>query len=33
VVVPVGADGNVDFYNDLGSTQLVVDLEGYYTSS
>jgi DNA-binding beta-propeller fold protein YncE len=33
VVVPVGADGNVDFYNDLGSTQLVVDLEGYYYTS
>jgi hypothetical protein len=32
VVVPVGADGNVDFYNNLGTTHLVVDLEGYYTS-
>jgi hypothetical protein len=33
VVVPVGAGGKVDFYNNLGTTQLVVDLEGYYTSS
>jgi hypothetical protein len=32
VVVPVGADGKVDFYNDLGSTHVVADLEGYYTS-
>jgi hypothetical protein len=33
VVVPVGADGAVDFYNHTGSTDLVADLEGYYTSS
>jgi hypothetical protein len=33
VVVPVGADGDVDFYNNTGSTDLVADLEGYYTSS
>jgi hypothetical protein len=32
VIVPVGADGNVDFYNNMGTTHLVVDLEGYYTS-
>ncbi len=33
VTVPVGADGKVDFYNDAGSTDLVADLAGYYTSS
>ncbi len=33
VVVPVGADGAVDFYNHTGSTDLVADLEGYYTTS
>ncbi len=33
VIVPVGADGEVDFYNDVGSVNLVADLEGYYTSS
>jgi DNA-binding beta-propeller fold protein YncE len=33
VVVPVGADGKVDFYNHTGSTDLVADLEGYYTTS
>jgi hypothetical protein len=32
VVVPVGADGNVDFFNDLGSTQVLATLEGFYTS-
>ncbi len=32
VVVPVGADGKVDFYNAAGSTDLVADLAGYYTS-
>jgi hypothetical protein len=31
-VVPVGADGKVDFYNNMGTTHLIVDLEGYYTS-
>ncbi len=33
VVVPVGADGKVDFYNHTGSVNLVADLEGYYTYS
>jgi DNA-binding beta-propeller fold protein YncE len=33
VTVPVGADGKVDFYNSAGSTDLVADLEGYYTTS
>jgi YVTN family beta-propeller protein len=33
VVVPVGTDGKVDFYNHTGSTDLVADLAGYYTSS
>jgi hypothetical protein len=32
VVVPVGADGKVDFYNDTGSVNLVADLAGYYSS-
>jgi hypothetical protein len=31
VVVPVGADGAIDFYNHTGSVDLVADLEGYYT--
>jgi hypothetical protein len=33
VVVPVGADGKVDFYNFAGSTDLVADLSGYYTAA
>jgi hypothetical protein len=33
VVVPVGADGKVDFYNHVGSTDLVADLSGYYTAA
>ncbi len=33
VTVPVGADGDVDFYNHTGSVNLVADLEGYYTTS
>jgi hypothetical protein len=32
VVVPVGADGEVDFYNAAGSVNLVADLSGYYTA-
>jgi hypothetical protein len=32
VVVPVGADGKVDFYNSAGSVNLVADLAGYYTA-
>lgn len=30
VIVPVGSGGEIDFYNDAGSTDLVVDLEGYF---
>jgi hypothetical protein len=33
VAVPVGADGEIDFYNHTGSTDLVADLAGYYTAS
>jgi YVTN family beta-propeller protein len=33
VTVPVGSDGEVDFYNNSGGTDLVADLEGYYTTS
>src|SRR5258707_11573174 len=32
VVVPVGADGKVDFYNSAGTVQLIADLSGYYTT-
>jgi hypothetical protein len=30
VIVPVGSGGQVTFYNDLGRTDLVVDVEGYF---
>jgi hypothetical protein len=30
VIVPVGTNGQVTFYNQLGYTDLVVDLEGYF---
>lgn len=30
VIVPVGSGGEVTFYNDLGRTDVVVDLEGYF---
>jgi hypothetical protein len=33
VVVPVGADGKVDFYNVDGSVNLIADLSGYYTAA
>lgn len=34
VVLPVGANGEVDFYNNSkGTTQVVVDTAGYYTAS
>jgi hypothetical protein len=34
VVVPVGANGVVDFYNNsTGTTQVVADVEGYYTAA
>jgi hypothetical protein len=32
VVVKVGADGKVNLYNDAGSTDLIADIAGYYTS-
>jgi hypothetical protein len=32
VVVPVGADGKVDFFNAARSTDLVADLAGYYVN-
>ena len=31
VVVPVGPTGQVSFYNDSGNTDLVVDVDGYFT--
>jgi hypothetical protein len=30
VVVPVGADGKVDFYNRAGTTDVIADIQGYY---
>ena len=30
VIVPVGTNGQVTFYNDLGRADVVVDLEGYF---
>jgi PKD repeat protein len=30
VIVPVGADGNVDFYNAGGSVNLIADVAGYF---
>jgi hypothetical protein len=30
VVVPVGADGKVDFYNRAGTTDIVADVQGYF---
>jgi hypothetical protein len=32
VVVPVGADGEVDFYNNSGSVDLIADVAGYFLS-
>jgi len=32
VVVPVGSNGKVDFYNHTGSVNLVADLAGYYST-
>lgn len=32
VIVPVGADGKVDFYNGAGATQLVADVAGYFST-
>ncbi|GAA0680468.1 hypothetical protein GCM10010193_37640 [Kitasatospora atroaurantiaca] len=33
VVVPVGPDGTISLYNHAGLTQLVADIEGYYTGA
>lgn len=33
VVVPVGADGTVSFYNNAGNTHLIADVGGYYTDA
>src|SRR5712692_5595908 len=33
VTVPVGTGGKVNFYNKFGTTDLVVDVDGYYTDS
>lgn len=33
VVVPVGSGGNVNFYNASGSTDLLIDVAGYYSTS
>ncbi|HEY6539067.1 MAG TPA: hypothetical protein VI138_08550, partial [Candidatus Dormibacteraeota bacterium] len=30
VIVPTGTGGNIDIYNQLGSVDVVVDLEGYF---
>ena len=32
VVVPIDADGKVDFYNHIGSVHVVADLEGYFSA-
>ena len=31
VVVPIGADGSIDFYNDQGNVNLVADVAGYFS--
>ena len=31
-VVPVGSNGDITFYNDQGNADVVVDLQGYFTS-
>jgi chitodextrinase len=33
VIVPVGTGGKVSFYNGLGSADLIVDVNGYFTDS
>jgi hypothetical protein len=33
VIVPVGADGKIDLYNNAGTVNLVADLQGYYTTT
>ena len=32
VVVPLGADGKLDFFNNAGTVQIIADLSGYYTA-
>jgi regulator of chromosome condensation (RCC1) repeat-containing protein len=32
-IVPIGQDGKISFYNATGTTQLVVDVDGYFSSS
>ena len=31
-IVPVGSDGDIDLYNSAGTTQIIVDLTGYYST-
>ncbi|WP_370078175.1 PKD domain-containing protein [Streptacidiphilus sp. MAP12-16] len=31
-LVPVGTDGSIDLYNNVGSTNIAADIEGYYTN-
>jgi hypothetical protein len=31
VIVPVGTNGQVSIFNDLGSVDVIVDVDGYYT--
>jgi hypothetical protein len=31
VVVPLGDDGSVSFYNDTGDSDVVIDIFGFYT--
>lgn len=33
VVVPLGADGAVELYNNAGSTHLIVDVQGFYSTA
>ncbi len=33
VVVPVGPDGKIDFFNHIGSVDVVADISGYYTAN
>jgi adhesin/invasin len=33
VIVPVSSTGKVNFYNKFGSTDLIVDVDGYYTDA
>ncbi|KJY28793.1 hypothetical protein VR45_31520 [Streptomyces sp. NRRL S-495] len=33
VTTPVGADGKVDVYNHVGSTDIIADLFGYFTDA